>query len=159
VINFNWNDILTNPLLASGRGAYKHAYDVSPANEDTPSGITKAVTRRERPRNDAPSPDALAFLISAVAAKEAASPMKNQEAAGQIRSAADAAISQFVDDYCGTPWPFPGPPPWVAELATQLTWTANNVQTGGLRTGLLELAGRILDRVALNPQPLPPGAR
>jgi hypothetical protein len=156
-INFNWNDFLTNPYLGSGRGAYKIAYDLDAG--DPPWGITKAVTRREAPRNDAPSPDALAFLISALAAKEAASAMKNQEAAGQMRTAADAAISQFVDDYCGTLWPFPGPPPWVAELATQLTWTANNVQTGGLRTGLLELAGRILDRVALNPQPLPPGAR
>ena len=110
-----------------------------------------------------PSPWAWAvpFLISLVATKDAASAMTNKEAAQQITATADRAIAQFLDDYCGTPlvrvhWPVSGPGPWVSVIASQLTWTANTLQEGSLRTALVQLAGRVLDRAALNPQPLPP---
>lgn len=156
-IQFNWQDFLTNPFLGSGRGGYLEPHDI-PVVIRTGGGRLEDERRSGLTRRGGadPSPWILEFLVSAVSSKEAASEMKNQEAAQQIRSAADTAISEFLDDYCGTPWPFPGPPPWVSATASQLTWAAYNLQAGGLRTGLLQLVGQMLDRVALNPQPLPP---
>ena len=104
---------------------------------------------------------AVPFLISVVTSQEAASAMTNKAAAEQILAAGKLAISQFLDDYCGTPprlipWPFPGPPPWISVIASQLAAAAHTFEGGSLRAALIELSGRVLDRVALNPQPLPP---
>jgi hypothetical protein len=98
-----------------------------------------------------PVPWAVAFLVSAVSIKETASAMTNKEAAGQVVATADASITQFLDDYCGTPprnipWPYPGPPPWVSVIASQLTAVANTLQQGHLQTALLQLAGQVLDK-------------
>lgn len=114
-----------------------------------------------------PSPDpwlthyGVSFLVSAVASKVAATAMTNKEAAEKVARAADSSISQFIDDYCGTPpripvWPFPGPPPWVREIASQLTVIAHTFAEGEMRTSLARLAGQLFDTIALNPQPLPP---
>jgi hypothetical protein len=86
-----------------------------------------------------------------VSIKESASFMSNKEAAEQVVAAVDTAVAKFLDDYCGTPpraipWPFPGPPPWVEPIASQLTAVANTLQQGNLRTGLLQLAGQMLDK-------------
>ena len=83
--------------------------------------------------------------------------MTNQAAAQQMIAAADQAITAFLDsdDIC-LRWPYPGPPPWLSIIASELTLVANTFQDGALRTGVLQEAGQILDRVALNPQPLPP---
>jgi hypothetical protein len=104
-----------------------------------------------------PVPWSVAFLVSAVSSKVAAASMTNQAAAQQIISAADRAISSFIDsdDICPR-WPYPGPPPWLSIIASELTLTANTFQEGALRAGILQVAGQVLDRVALNPQPLPP---
>jgi hypothetical protein len=104
---------------------------------------------------------AVPYLVSIVSIREAASAMTNKQAAQQIIATGETAISQFLDDYCGTPprlvpWPFPGPPPWGSIIASELAEKANALQEGSLRAALLQLAGRLLDRVALNPQPLPP---
>jgi hypothetical protein len=103
---------------------------------------------------------AVPHLVSIVTTQHAASAMKSKEAAKQVIATAETGISQFLDDYCGTPprlipWPFPGPPPWVSIIASELAEKANTFQEGSLRTALLQLAGRLLER-ALNPQPLPP---
>jgi hypothetical protein len=102
---------------------------------------------------------AVPFLVTIVTTQEAASAMKNKEAGQQIIASGERSISQFLDDYCGTPprlipWPFPGPPPWISEIASQLAKEAHTVQAGSLQTAMLQLSGRVLD--ALNPQPLPP---
>lgn len=104
---------------------------------------------------------AVPFLISVITSQEAASAMTNKAAAEQIVAAGNLAISQFLDDYCGTPprlipWPYPGPPPWVSVIASELVTAAHTFEEGSLRAALIELSGRVLDRVALNPQPLPP---
>jgi hypothetical protein len=102
---------------------------------------------------------AVPFLVTIVTTQQAASAMKNKEAAQQVIATGETAISQFLDDYCGTPprlipWPFPGPPPWISEIASQLAKEAHTIQAGSLQTAMLQLSGRVLD--ALNPQPLPP---
>jgi hypothetical protein len=101
--------------------------------------------------NPDPVPWAVAFLVSAASVKETASTMANKAAAEQVVATASAAISQFLDDYCGTPpraipWPFPGPPPWVSVIASQLTAVANTLEEGNLRTDLFQLAGQVLDQ-------------
>jgi hypothetical protein len=112
-----------------------------------------------RPRYPRPgiSPFSVAFLVSAVSSKVAAAHMTNKEAAQRIATAADQAIAGFIDsdDICPR-WPYPGPPPWLSIIASELTLVANTVQEGSLRAGILQVAGQVLDRVALNPQPLPP---
>jgi hypothetical protein len=103
--------------------------------------------------NPDPVPWAVAFLLSAASSKAAAANMANKVAAQQIIAGADQAIASFIDsdDIC-PPWPFPGPPPWLSIIASELTLVANTLQEGLLRTGILQIAGQVLDRVALNPQ-------
>jgi hypothetical protein len=97
------------------------------------------------------------FLVSAVSSKVAAAHMTNKEAARQIIATANQAITSYLDsDEICPRWPYPGPPPWLSIIASELTLVANTLQEGGLRAGILEVAGQVLDRVALNPQPLPP---
>jgi hypothetical protein len=107
--------------------------------------------------NPDPVPWSVAFLVSAVSSKAAAENMTNREAAQKFIAQADQAISSFLDsdDICPR-WPFPGPPPWLSIIASELTLVANTMQEGAVRSGILQVAGQILDRVALNPQPLPP---
>jgi hypothetical protein len=106
--------------------------------------------------NPDPVPWAVAFLVSAASSKAAAATMTNGAAAQQIIVGADRAITAFLDsdDICPR-WPFPGPPPWLSIIASELTLVANTLQEGTLRTEILQIAGQLLDRVALNPQPLP----
>jgi hypothetical protein len=102
-----------------------------------------------------PIPTSVAFLVSAVSSKVAAANMTNKPAAQQIIAGADQAITAFIDsdDICPR-WPFPGPPPWLSVIASQVTLVANTLQAGTLQTGILQVAGQVLDRVALNPASL-----
>ena len=98
-----------------------------------------------------PVPWATAYLLTLVSTKEAATQMTNKEAAQQIEATADAGIALFLDEYCGTPvpghhWPYPGPGPWVWEIASQVTLVANTLEQGNLRGALLHLAGQVLDK-------------
>jgi hypothetical protein len=107
--------------------------------------------------NPDPVPWAVEFLVSAASSKAAAANMANKVAAEEIIAGADQTIASFIDgdDIC-PPWPFPGPPPWLSMIASELTLVANTLHEGVLRTSILQMAGQVLDRVALNPQPLPP---
>ena len=67
----------------------------------------------------------------------------------QAEGSANSAIARILDDYCGTPpkavpWPFPGPPPWLIPIATELSAIANTVQAGPLRDGLNHVAGQVI---------------
>jgi hypothetical protein len=97
--------------------------------------------------NPDPVPWAVAFLVATVTSKEAAANMTNKEAAEQIIAAADAAISEYIDgdDICPR-WPYPGPPPWLSVIASELTLAANTLREGTLRAGILQVAGQVLDR-------------
>jgi hypothetical protein len=97
--------------------------------------------------NPDPVPWAVAFLVATVTSREAAANMTNKEAAQQITAAADAAILEYIDgdDICPR-WPYPGPPPWLSVIASELTLVANTLQEGSLRAGILQVAGQVLDR-------------
>jgi hypothetical protein len=95
-----------------------------------------------------PVPWSVAFLVSAASSIQAAANMTNKSAAQQIIAAANQAIAAFLDsdDICPR-WPWPGPPPWLSIIASELTLYANTLQEGGLRNGILQIAGQVLDRV------------
>jgi hypothetical protein len=100
--------------------------------------------------NPDPVPWSVAFLVAAVTSKEATATMTNKEAAQQMISAADKTISEFIesDDICPR-WPYPGPSPWLSVIVSELTRVANTLQEGSLRTGILQVAGQVLDRAQM----------
>jgi hypothetical protein len=128
--------LLHNPFLGSGHSG--------------PRPHHEAVELNPQPLPPEPDPwrnAAVSYLASLVSMQELAKTIDNPEQAKQLGIRAERGISEFIDDYCGTPprripWPFPGPPPWVATLAVQITSVANS-QAGALRDGLLQVAGRI----------------
>jgi hypothetical protein len=143
---------LSDPGYFPGLGGW---YDPHwPGRVSIPYARVEAIERSTRETPD-PIPWAVAFLVSAVSSKVAAANMTNKTAAQQIIVGADQAITAFIDsdDICPR-WPLPGPPPWLSIIASELTLVANTLQDGALRTGILQVAGQVLDRVALNPQPL-----
>ena len=133
-------ELLHNPFLGSGQGGPHRA-----------AAFEGPVPDPWRAAYTSPARQAVALLVSAATAKETAAAMSDKSHAKQIAASADAAISEVLDDYCGTPprkvpWPFPGPPPWVWEIASELTAAANTFQEGALRTSLLQISGRVLDK-------------
>jgi len=142
----NWEELAKARL-----NPYNGEKVYNPAREINSDGMSPtAFTRWARP-----------FLTQALATKVAASAMTNRAAAQQVIAHAEATVAEFLDDYCGTPprlipWPYPGPPPWVSALAAELVQEANQLHEGPLQAALVRLSGQVLDRVALNPQPLPP---
>ena len=85
------------------------------------------------------------YLTMLVGMQEVAESMEDREAGGKFAANIESSVARFIDDYCGTPWPLPGGPPWAAILAAELVSAANSY-TGSLRTGLLRLAGRVAER-------------
>jgi hypothetical protein len=104
------------------------------------------------PAHAGPQPDPWRWLVSvlvtAVNARVLAATLKGA-AQKEAEEAANSAIARILDDYCGTPpkavpWPFPGPPPWLIPIATELSAFANMVEAGPLRDGLNQVAGQVL---------------
>ena len=72
-----------------------------------------------------------------------------------------SAVSQMMDDWCGTkPKPFPFPPklPQLSGFARLADKVALNPQPLPPKALQLFDRARLADKVALNPQPLPPKA-
>ena len=100
----------------------------------------------EGPQPAGPFPDpTVQYLTMLISMQEVADTMDNREAGGEFAVNIESSMARFIDDYCGTPWPLPGGPPWAAILAAELV-SAANLYTGPLRTGLLRLAGRVAER-------------
>jgi hypothetical protein len=134
-------ELLHNPFLGSGHtGPHPHALETAGPSPDP-----------WRSASADPARQAVALLIAAATAKETAAGIANKETAKQITNSAENAIMDALDDFCGTPprvipWPFPGPPPWVWEIASQLTAAANTLQEGSLRTSLIQISGRVIEK-------------
>jgi hypothetical protein len=94
---------------------------------------------------------AVSALVAAVNAQQLAANVEEGSVRTQLEQSASASIAQVLDDYCGTPprripWPFPGPPPWVFAIASELNAIANTATDAGMREGLLKVAGQVLQR-------------
>jgi hypothetical protein len=93
---------------------------------------------------------AVEALVAAVNAQQLAATVEGQLRA-QLEQGASASIAQVLDDYCGTPprlipWPYPGPPPWVFAIASELNAIANASESAAMQAGLLKVAGQVLER-------------
>ncbi len=100
----------------------------------------------EGPQPTPPFPNpTVHYLTMLVSMQEVAETMENREAGREFAANIESSMARFIDDYCGTPWPLPGGPPWAALLAAELV-SAANLQIGPLRSGLLRLAGRVAER-------------
>jgi hypothetical protein len=85
------------------------------------------------------------FSGIAVGAKVTGESMRNKTAGQQLAKSASASISEFIDDYCGTPypgWPFPGPPPWIYGIMTEIT-VAAGMMGEEMRAGLVKVNEQI----------------
>jgi hypothetical protein len=91
---------------------------------------------------------AVAQLVHAAEAKALASHLPEGRQRSALEKSADSAISAIVDDLCPRPprWPWPGPPPWLWAIISDLSHTANTLQAGRLRDGLLDIAGLLVQR-------------
>jgi hypothetical protein len=137
-----------NPIL---QWLWKHGCE-EPVGPLDP--VVKQFGPQPEPWVSGPSPEpwrvAVPQLVQAVQARELAAKLEGHAREELVKSSG-AAVDSILDDWCGTPprrwpWPWPGPPPWVWEIASQLTLIANTVESGTLREGLLEVAGRAIQR-------------
>jgi hypothetical protein len=140
----SWQDLvnasLHNPFLGGGRGGHPPLTHLEELRTSPVAG---------------PVPDpwlpAASYLLAAISVRDIAARIPNKEVGAQIGGQAERTIEQFLDDYCGTPprvvpWPWPGPPPWVFQLVSQLALIGNSLQEGSLREGILNVAARALQR-------------
>jgi hypothetical protein len=95
-----------------------------------------------------PCAPAVFILVEAAKAKQVAASLPEGPARTQLERRADQAIDALLDDVCGTrpPWPWPGPPPWVVDIASQLAELANLAQANAVREELIRIAGRALEK-------------
>lgn len=128
------NALLHDPFLGSGRpsGPVPRAEEINP--QPLP------------PRNPV-----ISYLGTLAGMQELAKNIPNAAVAKQVAAGAESAFAAFLDDYCGTPphqipWPWPGPPPWVIGLASELVSVANTYSAGSFREGMLSMAGRIAEK-------------
>lgn len=102
--------------------------------------------RRQVEPHPNPWKAAVPQLVRAAVARDIAIKTKNQEA---IQSAS-RAIDQILDDpdICPPPhlWPFPGPPPWWWQIASELTLVANSLHGGSLRSEIEEIITKVASR-------------
>ena len=137
------NSLLHDPFLGSDRG-YPYAV-TGPMCDPNP-----LPWRRSEP-NPSPWSPAVSVLMSAINLKEVASRLPEGQLRNGLGKRADHTISTFIDDYCGTsprrvPWPWPGPPPWVYSIVSELAMAANSFQEGSLRNEILHVAGQITQK-------------
>jgi hypothetical protein len=89
-------------------------------------------------------------MVLAVAAKvtgEVLIKKGHKAVGGQLSSSANAALDDLLDQ-CGTPypgWPFPGPPPWIFEIMTEVTLRAGTMQ-GEMHVALGQLNEQITSK-------------
>lgn len=140
----SWDDLLqelsNHPFLGTPRSHLTRWRSHFVPGSDVLSG------HAEGPQAAGPFPNpTVHYLTMLVSMQEVAEKMDNMEAAGEFTANIESAMARFIGDYCGTPWPLPGGPPWASILTAELV-SAANLYTGQLRTGLLKLAGRVAER-------------
>jgi hypothetical protein len=97
-----------------------------------------------------PWQSAVSSLIAVISLREVASKMPDGQVKIELSKRVDGAISSFIDD-CGTKhpgWPYPGPPPFVYPIASELAVAANSITDGNVRNEVLQLAGQVIERAS-----------
>jgi hypothetical protein len=77
------------------------------------------------------------FLVAQISLKELASSLPPEQT-NELTASIESSIEDEVDDICGTRppgWHWPGPPPWIFPIASELALMANTFQQGNLREG------------------------
>ena len=89
------------------------------------------------------SQSVVSLLVSGIGLKEIASRLSDSKLRNEINQAADQALADWQDDYCGTA---PQPNPRVVLVAAQLAALANSLQESPLRNEVLRVAGEIIQK-------------
>jgi hypothetical protein len=84
-------------------------------------------------------------LLNAAITQEISLKLPEGDVRKQVMGAADRAIEEWIDDYCGTPhgWHWPGPNPGPLAAAAELMLLANVLQPGGLGERVSGIAVRV----------------
>lgn len=127
----SWDELvqtlLHNPYLGSGREG--------PTN-------TEAEIRKNGTQAITFSP-AVSLFVSGIGIKEIASKISDTKLKNELNQAADQAIADWQDDYCGTP-PHPNPRAFV--LAAELVAFATSLQEGNLQTEVFRVASQVVQK-------------
>ena len=148
---------LQNPWL---RWLYAHGWEGPPPAPL--HGLFGAQASNPRAFNPQPDPPgepepwrvAVLQLLQAVQVKDLATRLPDGKLKDELESSAGRAISDILDDWCGNrprppiPWPWPGLPPWVWEIVSELSLVANSLQPGSLRDGIQQVASEALQKAA-----------
>jgi len=136
------NALLHNPSLGGGGGGH-------------PPHLLEAL-RTAGPHPDpwraGPSPDPWrersAALLASLSLKEVARRMPEGAARRQFEAGIERAIADEVDDLCPPyrRWPWPGPPPWVQEVISELTAVAAVLANRELAGEATAVAATIAER-------------
>jgi hypothetical protein len=90
-------------------------------------------------------------FMQAAQAKDLAAKLPDGDLKLTLVRSSSLAISELLDDTCGTPsrhWPWPGPPPWVWQIASELSSFANSLTAGSLRDDILDIAAKVISHSA-----------
>ena len=129
-----WDELLQallhNPFLGSGKGGPQPKLELDELRKSAPTGI------------HVHSP-AVALLLSGIGAKLTALRLKDATLRSEMVSAAEQALADWEDDFCGTP---PHPYPWVFVTAVELVTFANSLPQGPLQAEVIRVAGQLIQK-------------
>jgi len=127
--------LLHNPSLGGGRGGIPHKVAAEMFREGGPEM--------------GPQPDpwfvstATSFLTSIVALKQVASHLDGE---GRVFDrAADQALEEMLDEFCGTPPHIP-PRPWPLLVGVELIAFARALPEGELKSRIIAVGGQVVQR-------------
>jgi hypothetical protein len=145
------------PWLNPNPGVIFNILDATSGPPPAPPGTPPGGYSPPGPGSD-PHPffsDARGLFLSGIALKQVAANLPDGQA---LASAADQAIADWEDEYCGTP---PRPIPTLL-LAVSLAAFASTLQAGGLQTAIQQEASRLAQKAfqaAPAAQPAAPNPR
>lgn len=102
-----------------------------------------------------PSPwkDAVRSVVATISLRDVAEQMGDGREKDRLRARIDRAVSRFIDDWDTSmarlpPWPWPPPGPLSEEIASELAVIASTLPEGETRSGVLEVASRIVQNAS-----------
>jgi hypothetical protein len=104
--------------------------------------------------NPSPWRIAVATLVALVGTRQVAHGLPDGRLKANMTTDIDQAVSDIIDDWCGTkprPWPphpGPGPQAEIATLVAALGVTAQAFGASGMREDLLRVAGQLVQRAS-----------